>query len=140
MMTSTTSPSLPSVIREILDRIGSEDLCSLTETHSLSLPGPATAESIALEHSLRSLIARFQNLERRSIHACQVNNRLVSKQQQNLKETSDKYEKVLMCSACGHLLDLLPSTPEETPTSYSIAPHIPMRIAMSSFMLTAVLI
>jgi hypothetical protein len=130
-----TSPSLLSAVRDILDQIGPDDSFFPTEIHSFSLPGPATSESIALEHSLRNLISRFQKLEQPSIHTSLVNNRRVPKKLQDGRDTDDKPDKEHVCSSCGHPLDSIPSTPEEVPPSYSNAPHGAKRVATSSLML-----
>ena len=104
---------LPVALRQILDKIGSEDSFFPTETPDVSLPGPPTAESLALEDSLRKLVARFQDLEQKSIRAPPPDERPITKQIQNVKNSAS-VEK-LVCLSCGSRINAVPLTPEETP-------------------------
>ena len=106
------SSSLPLAIRDILDKIGSDDSFFPTETPDFTLPGTSTPESAALEESLRKLVARFQELEQKTVHSQPVV--AVGKQLQSVKD--DKMKQVV-CSSCGHRLNSFgfPLTPEETP-------------------------
>ena len=118
-MTTSSSFSLPLAIRDIIDKIGSEDSFFPTETPDLLLPGPSTPESVALEHSLRSLVARFQELEQKAYHSPELRPLVaVGKQVQNVKDKDDGMNTQGVCSSCGHHLNsfgLVPYTPEETP-------------------------
>lgn len=100
-----TTAALPTTILEIIDKLGSEDSFFPTETPDLTLPGPPTPESLALENSLRRLVSRFQELEQKSI---QSDDRPVTKRVQSIK---DKH----VCLSCGHRIDVIPLTPEESP-------------------------
>jgi hypothetical protein len=106
------SSSLSLAIRDILDKIGSDDSFFPTETPDFTLPGKSTPESAALEESLRKLVARFQELEQKTVHSQPVV--AVGKQLQSVKD--DKMKQVV-CSSCGHRLNSfgIPLTPEETP-------------------------
>jgi hypothetical protein len=106
--------SLPLAIRQILDKIGSQDSFFPTEIPDVTLPGPSTPESIALEESMRSLVARFQELEQKTIHSEPLDTtRPVTKQLRNVKENGEAENHV--CLSCGHQLDRVPLTPEESP-------------------------
>jgi len=112
--------SLPLAIREILDKIGSKDSLFLAEISDVSLPGPVTSESIALEESIRSVVARFQELELKTIRSERLDARTtrpVLKQLQNVKEGNNKEDGVekYLCVSCGHRLDGVPLTPDDTP-------------------------
>lgn len=96
--------SLPLAIRQILDKIGSRDSFFCTETPDVTLPGPSTPESVALEESIHSLIARFQGLERKTIQSEQLHGI-------KMKAEVEKY----VCLCCGHRMDGAPLTPEEIP-------------------------
>src|SRR5271169_1236951 len=117
--------SLPLAIRQILDKIGSEDSFFPTETPDVTLPGPSTHESIALEDSIRSLVTRFQELEQKTIRSSHSNatTRPVTKQLQHIKEKGEMEKHV--CLYCGHLLDGAPLTPEETPPVDTSGPYVP---------------
>lgn len=106
--------SLPFAIRQILDRIGSQDSYFPTETPDLSLPSPQTPESIALEESLRRLVARFQELEQKTTRSERFDaaTQPVTNQLQNVKEDGEVDKHI--CLSCGHWLDGVPLTPEET--------------------------
>lgn len=115
-MSSSSSSSLPLAIRDILDKIGSEDSFFPTETPDFLLPGTSTPESAALEHSLRSLVARFQDLEQRALHSPDMRPVVaVGRQVQNVKD--DGTARLGVCSSCGHRLNSfgVPHTPDETP-------------------------
>jgi HAMP domain-containing protein len=106
-MAPTLSP-LPIAILKIIDKLGSEDSFFPTETPDVTLPGPPTPESLALEDSLRKLVARFQELEQKSISSSTSDIRPVTKRVQTIK---DKH----VCLSCGHRIDPVPLTPEESP-------------------------
>lgn len=113
---ATTVGPLPVAICQILDKIGSEDSFFPTETPELSLPGPQTPDSLALEASLRKLVARFQDLEQKAIRPPQpptADDRPVTKQVQNVKDSAvaDKH----VCLSCGNRLNAVLLTPEESP-------------------------
>ena len=110
---ATAAAPLSVAICKILDKLGSEDSFFPTETPDLSLPGPPTPESLALEDSLRKLVARFQDLEQHSIRSPPPNDRPVAKQVKNIKnsETADKP----VCLSCGNRINAVPLTPEESP-------------------------
>jgi hypothetical protein len=105
-MATTVSP-LPIAILKIIDKLGSEDSFFPTETPDVTLPGPPTPESLALEDSLRKLVARFQELEQKAFPST-GDNRPVTKRVQSIK---DKH----VCLSCGHRIDPVPLTPEESP-------------------------
>jgi hypothetical protein len=100
--------SLPIAIRQILDKIGSQDSFFGTETPDVTLPGPSTPESVALEGSIHSLIARFQRLERKTIQS-----EPITKQLEGIKMKEEVEKHVCLC--CGYRLDGVPLTPEEAP-------------------------
>jgi hypothetical protein len=128
---ATALAPLPVAICQILDRIGADDSFFPTETPDFSLPGPQTPESVALEDSLRRLVARFQDLEQKSIQAPAPDDRPVTKQVQNIKNSAvtDKH----VCLSCGNRLNAVPLTPEESPV---IAESGLPRSAVSSSRLT----
>ena len=99
--------SLPIAILKIIDKLGSEDSFFPTETPDLTLPGPLTPETLALEDSLRRLVTRFQELEEKSIQST-TDDRPVAKRVQGIK---DKH----VCLSCGNRIDAIPLTPEESP-------------------------
>jgi len=107
--------SLSLAIREILDKIGSEDSFFPTEALDVTLLGPSTPESIALEESIRRLVARFQELEQKTIRLQHLDatTRPVTKQLQHIKGKCEVEKHV--CLSCGHRLDGVPLTPEEIP-------------------------
>ena len=109
MASSKKTSSLSLAIRDILDKIGSEDSFFPTETPDFRLPGISTPESAALEDSLRSLVGRFQELEQKAIHSTPVVKRVQS--------VKDDKTRQGVCSSCGHRLNSFgsPLTPEETP-------------------------
>ena len=111
-MAAAMSP-LPIALCQILDKIGSEDSFFPTETPNVSLPGPPTPESIALEDSLRRLVARFQDLEQKSIQSPPPDDRPITKQIQNVKNSAALEE--LVCLSCGSRMNAVPLTPEESP-------------------------
>lgn len=114
--------SLSLAIRQILDKIGSQDSFFPTETPDLSLPSPPTPESIALEESLHRLVARFQELEQKTTHSERLDaaTRPVTKQLRNVKENGEVEKHI--CLSCGHRLYGVPLTPEETPPVDSTGP------------------
>ena len=111
-MAAAMSP-LPIALCQILDKIGSEDSFFPTETPNVSLPGPPTPESIALEDSLRRLVARFQDLEQKSIQSPPPDDRPITKQIQNVKNSAAMEN--LVCLSCGSRMNAVPLTPEESP-------------------------
>lgn len=126
-----TAASLPLAIREILDKISSEDSFFPTETPDINLPGPSTPESRALEESIRNLVARFQDLEQKSLSP-PVDARPLTKQVQNVKEAGkDENKKAGVCMSCGHRLETVPLTPEETPVVDMSGPCAP-RVSVPS--------
>ena len=104
---------LPIALCQILDKIGSGDSFFPTETSNVSLPGLPTPESIALEDSLRRLVARFQDLEQKSIQSPPPDDRPITKQIQNVKNSAALEE--LVCLSCGSRMNAVPLTPEESP-------------------------
>lgn len=115
-MQSPSSSSLCLAIQQILDKIGSDDSFFPTETPDVSLPGPSTPEFQALESSIRRLVTRFKGLEQNTIHSSpplptQDVRPPVTKRLQNVKEEKNGG----VCVSCGHRLDIVPLTPEETP-------------------------
>lgn len=101
----------PLFIRDIIDKIGTNDSFFPTEIPDCTLPGPSTPDSIALEESLRRLVARFQDLEQKcSSQSNLIDDRPVSKQLQNVKSGEAKH----VCLSCGHRLDVS-LTPDESP-------------------------
>lgn len=121
---------LPVALCQILDKIGSGDSFFPTETPDVSLPGPPTPESIALEDSLRKLVARFQDLEQKSIRSPPPDDRPITKQIQNVKNTAVVEKQV--CLSCGSRMNTVPLTPEESPAL--VESGLP-RSALSSSML-----
>ena len=111
-MAAAMSP-LPIALCQILDKIGSEDSFFPTETPNVSLPGPPTPESIALEDSLRRLVARFQDLEQKSIQSPPPDDRPITKQIQNVKNSAAMEN--LVCLSCASRMNAVPLTPEESP-------------------------
>lgn len=103
----------PVALCQILDKIGSEDSFFPTEIPDVSLPGPQTPESIALEYSLRKLVARFQDLEQKSIRSPPPDDRPITKQVQNVKNSTPVEKHV--CLSCGNRVNAVPLTPEESP-------------------------
>lgn len=107
-------------IRQILDKIESEDSFNVpTKSPDVSLPGAATPGSVALEESIRSLVARFQELEHKTIHSEHLDartSRPVLKKLQNVKEGNSKKDRIkeYVCMSCGFRLDNFPLTPDET--------------------------
>ena len=110
---ATAMGPLPIALCQILDKIGSEDSFFPNETLNVSLPGPSTPESIALEDSLRKLVARFQDLEQKSIQPPPPDDRPITKQIQNVKNNA-VMEK-LVCLSCGSRMNGVPLTPEDSP-------------------------
>jgi len=110
---ATAMGPLPIALCQILDKIGSEDSFFPNETLNVSLPGPSTPESIALEDSLRKLVARFQDLEQKSIQSPPPDDRPITKQIQNVKNNA-VMEK-LVCLSCGSRMNGVPLTPEDSP-------------------------
>jgi hypothetical protein len=106
-MAATATSPLPLAILKIIDKLGSEDSFFPTETPDLTLPGPPTPESLALEDSLRRLVTRFQELEQKSIQST-TDDRPLAKRVQSIK---DKH----VCLSCGNRIDAIPLTPEESP-------------------------
>jgi len=101
----------PLFIRDIIDKIGTNDSFFPTETPDCTLPGGSTPESVALEDSLRRLVVRFQDLEQKcTTQSNLIDGRPVSKQLQNVKSGETKH----VCLSCGHRLDV-PLTPDESP-------------------------
>jgi hypothetical protein len=121
---ATTASPLPIAILKIIDKLGSEDSFFPTETPDVTLPGPPTPESLALEDSLRKLVARFQELEQKSISSSTSDNRPVTKRVQSIK---DKH----VCLSCGHRIDSVPLTPEEGPAIDATATATPKSIVSS---------
>jgi len=139
-MQSTTATLLLS-IKEILDKIGSEDLFFPTETPAIRLPLPSTPESLALETSIRNLVIRFQELEKKSIRSPPPSSpkdaRPVTNRLQNVKENGKEENKKGVCESCGHRLDIVPLTPDETPPvvngTESYVPQVNVTSKFSSF-------
>ena len=122
--------SLSLTLRHILDKIGSGDSRSPTESPDVTLPGPATPESIALEESIRSLVARFRELEHKTIHSEHFDagtTRPVLKQLHNVKEGNNKKDGLERygCMSCGHPLNGVPLTPDETSPVDINGRHVP---------------
>jgi hypothetical protein len=106
--------SLSLVIRQILDKIGPQNSFFPTETLDITLPGTSTPESISLEECIRSLVARLEELEQETIYSegLDAATRSVPKQLRNVNNGDVKKH---VCLYCGHRLDGVPLTPEETP-------------------------
>lgn len=122
--------SLPIAIHQILDKIGSEESFFPTESPDISLPGPATPGSLALEESIRNLVTRFQQLEHKTIHSERLNARTIRpvlKQLQNVKEGNNKKDGLERygCMSCGHPLNGVPLTPDETSPVDINGRHVP---------------
>jgi hypothetical protein len=110
---ATAATLSPLSVCNIIDKIGAEDSFFPTETPDCTLPGPRTEDTIALEESLRRLVARFQDLEQKAVTTQTVtdpDNRPIPKQVQHIKSGETKN----VCLSCGHRLDV-PLTPEESP-------------------------
>jgi hypothetical protein len=130
---AASSPSLVLALRHILDRLAVEDSFSPTQQppyKQLGLPGKRTPELQALEVSLHALVGRIQDLEAQRYSSD------VTPTPSNHSLTSiEEDDGVLgaVCDSCGHRLENVPLTPEETPPVVdSDGPHVPRRIPSST--------
>jgi hypothetical protein len=94
--------SLPLVISNILDKIGSEN----ESAFDFTLPDPQTQDSLILQQSLRSLISRIHNTPP------------IPKAVEVVKEPGT-------CATCGHRINNVPLTPEETPPIGDVTAYVP---------------
>jgi hypothetical protein len=131
---SGTSNYVLLAVREILDKISSEDSFFPTEIPDITLPGPSTPESRALEKSIRSLVIRYQQLEQKTIQSPQAADiRPVTKQIPNVKENGRcENNKGGVCPSCGSRLDTVPLTPDETPPLVDASGSYVPRLTVSS--------
>ena len=130
---SSTSVALSIPVREILERIGSESSISPLDTSDIILPGPSTPESLALENSLRSLVARFQELELKSISSPPSPDVLpFPKSEQNVKERSNDESEKHTCMSCGDQCDTVLLKPKETPSVVDIGGSYVPKLTVSS--------
>lgn len=126
-------PSLEIVLRQILEKLAADDsfFPTAVDGPDLRLPGKRTPELQALEGALHGLVARVQDLEARHSSSSPVDVTPVPKQLQSIKENENGVQTV--CRTCGHRLDNVPLTPEETPPMAvdTTGPHVPRRIPSS---------
>jgi hypothetical protein len=118
---SSRSTPLPLELCKIIDKIGSPDSFFPTETPEFAIPGTRTPETLALEESLRNLVARFQELEIKLKHSEPE----PAKVQVNKVGGGEKG----VCGSCGHRLESVPLTPGESPTPVVEGkPYVPRSI------------
>jgi hypothetical protein len=104
------------VICGILDRLGSPNSFSTTSPLEVNFTGDKTTELVALEQSLRNVVRRFQDLERKLI-AQTIKPEKIRAQGQIHQNIGDAQPRNI----------LLPTPPEEVPlleTAGSLIPSI----------------